>query len=132
MTSHFLTRHCIPLLVSIGLCGCAAIVPVEQARLAPLSAQASVAVLVLSRSVEVRLSTGYGRVLPAGSRWKPVGVLPQGMVYQRLGDVFSIEGRHVHEAYLVVKSSVLQGFYLPGESSFSRLNLPVSLPLGAS
>jgi hypothetical protein len=128
MTSNFLARHCIPVLISIGLGGCAATVPVEQAHLAPLSAQASATLLVLSHAVEISLSTGYGRTLPAGSRWKPVGLLPQGMVYQRLGDVFSIEGRHVHEAYLVVKGSVLQGFYLPGESSFSPLHLTVSLP----
>ena len=128
MTSHFLARHCIPLLISVGLGGCASTFPVEQAHMAPLSAQASATVLVLSRAVEIRLSTGYGRTLPAGSRWQAVGLLPQGIVYKRLGDVFSIEGRHVHEAYLVVKGSVLQGFYLPGESSFSPLNPSVSLP----
>jgi hypothetical protein len=77
------------------------------------------------------MRTGYSRTLLAGSRWVAVGRLPQGTVYRRLDGVFSIEGRHVHEAYLVVKESALHGFYLPGEANFSPLSPPVSLTLGA-
>jgi len=42
--------------------------------------------------------------------------------------VFAIEGRNVHEAYLVVRSDTLHGFYLPGEGNFSALSPSLSLP----
>lgn len=103
----------------------------EPARLAPVAAEKSAAVLKLARDASITLSTGYTRTLPADSQWQSVGTLPQGMVYRRVGDVFSIEGRHVHEAYLVVNGTALQGFYLPGEASYSPLTPSVSLPLGA-
>jgi hypothetical protein len=106
-------------------------IPSEPARLTPTPAEKSAAVLTLARDVDIRLSTGYRRTLPAGSGWQSVGSLPQGTVYRRAGDIFSIEGRHVHEAYLVVNGAALQGFYLPGEASYSPLTPSVSLPLGA-
>ncbi len=103
----------------------------EPARLAALPTQGDARQLILSRDTEIRLSTGYSRSLPQGSRWKPVGTLPQGTVYQRVDGVFSIEGRQVHEAYLVIKGAALLGFYLPGEARLSPLNPSVLLPLGA-
>jgi hypothetical protein len=113
------------------LCACAFTVPAEPARLARLPAGPAASSVVLARDTELRLSTGYTRTLPANSRWQAIGLLPQGTVYQRIDGVFSIEGRHVHEAYLVVHESALRGFYLPGEASFAPLTPSVSLPLGA-
>jgi hypothetical protein len=112
------------------LTGCAAMVPSQPARLAPLVSQAT-APLSVNRDVEIKLSTGYSRTVPAGSRWRAIGLLPEGVVYQRSDDVFTIEGHHVHEAYLVIKGGTLEGFYLAGESSYSPLLPPVSLTLGA-
>ena len=106
-------------------------VPSEPARLTPLSSEPSAATIALASDSTIRLSTGYSRTLAAGSRWRAVGRLPQGIVYQRVDGVFTIEGHHVHEAYLVVEGSTLQGFYLAGESNFSPLVPTVSLPLGA-
>jgi hypothetical protein len=37
-------------------------------------------------------------------------------------DVFTVEGSHIHEAYLVVDSGTLVGFYLPAEQSYSKLD----------
>lgn len=85
--------------------------------------------IVLTRQVEVRLPTSYTRVLAEGSRWRKVGTVPQGQVFRAVDTVFTIEGRHVHEAYLVIAqpSLMLVGFYLPGESTFSTLSAPVPL-----
>ncbi|WP_234480884.1 hypothetical protein [Paraburkholderia nemoris] len=44
--------------------------------------------------------------------------------------MFTIEGRQVHEAYLVVAKGSLVGFYLPGEAHFSPLDKPVPVMLG--
>lgn len=118
-------------LAALLLCACAFAVPTEPAHFAPLAAGAPAPSISLARDAELRLSTGYSRTLPANSRWRAVGTLPQGTVYQRVDGVFSIEGRHVHEAYLVVKESALRGFYLPGEASFTPLSPFVLLPLGA-
>lgn len=108
------------------LVACAPAVRVTPAQLARLaSAQADV---VVAADVPVQLSTGYTRTIPARSRWRAVGTLAQGIVYQPVDAVFAIEGRNVHEAYLVLQSGQLQGFYLPGESHYSPLSKPISLP----
>ena len=114
-----------------ALAGCAARVPVMVAELTPLQ-DARLAPLVITAEVPVRLSTGYTRPIPAGSRWQAVGRLPQGEVFQPVGSVYAIEGRDIHEAYLVVRAGILQGFYLPGESRYSPLPSPIPLPLGAT
>lgn len=80
--------------------------------------------------LEIRLPTGYGRQIPASSRWLPAGRLSEGHVYRPVDLVFSIEGQQVHEAWLVVRNGVLQGFYLPAEARFSLLDPPVQLPKG--
>jgi hypothetical protein len=114
------------------LAACAAAVPALPAQFTAVVPSQAPALLVLQAAATVRLTTGYTRDLPAGGRWRAVGSLPQGTVYSPVGTVFSIEGRHVHEAYLVIKDGVLNGFYLPAESAFSPLALPLTLTLGAS
>lgn len=119
------------LLLAAILAGCAAPVPVEPANLVQRSATASPAAIQIAAAKEVLLPTGYRRTLPINSRWQHVGAIRQGAVYRPVDGVFSIEGRHTHEAYLVVAGGTLQGFYLPAESAFSPLPEPVSLSLGA-
>jgi hypothetical protein len=46
-----------------------------------------------------------------------------------MNDVFTIEGAHIHEAYLVVDAGdQLVGFYLPAEQAFSPM-MPIALKL---
>ncbi len=78
----------------------------------------------------VGLDTGYSRTLAAKSVWSRVGRLPQGEVYRPVGTIFTIEGRQVHEAYLVIRDKTLVGFYLPGEQNYSPLSTAVPLDLG--
>jgi hypothetical protein len=113
-------------LLSLLLAGCASPVQVAPASLVPLSAPA--ADFLVDSDVPIRLSTGYTRTLPAQSRWRAIGSLPQGTVYQPVNTVFAVEGRQVHEAYLVMQGKALQGFYLPGEGNFSPLAPPQTLP----
>ena len=75
--------------------------------------------LEIAQDTEVRVSANYNRILPGGSRWRYVGQVAQGAVYRRADGVFTVEGAHVHEAYLVVAGQELVGFYLPVEKSFS-------------
>lgn len=109
------------------LAACAAPVPVRPAD-SLASPPAATPDLHFPTAWPVRLSTGYIRDVPARSQWRAAGSLPQGVVYRPLNTVFAIEGRHVHEAWLVVQAGALQGFYLPAEGNFSPLTPPASLP----
>jgi hypothetical protein len=117
----------------LWLAACAPMVPSSPALLENSPAAASApAQIVLERDVDLRLSTGYSRTLPAASVWRRVGRLPQGDVYRPIGIAFALEGRQVHEAYLVVSGSILRGFYLPAESAYSPLVSEIPLPLKAT
>lgn len=117
----------VPVCLALLLAGCAAEVPVAPAQLQPL--QAARPNIRVATDTAIHLPTGRSRLLPAGSAWQAAGTLPQGVVYRPVGTVFMIVGRNVHEAYLVLQGSSLQGFYLPGEGNYSPLPTPVSLPL---
>lgn len=124
-----LARPGMMLAAAFLLAACAAQVPVRPAQLLPLNAPAPE--IVVQQQAALRLSTHYERILPAGGRWQAVGALPQGVVYRPVDTVFTIEGKQVHEAYLVVQGGALQGFYLPGEGNFSPLVPSVPLSIGA-
>lgn len=110
--------------LALLLCGCAVQQTVTQ--MTPVAAGAQTE-YVLAAPVELQLNTGYQRSLKQGSRWLNVGRVPQGDVYKPYMDVFTVEGAHIHEAYLVVDGSQLVGFYLPAERSYSHLGHKVPL-----
>lgn len=83
----------------------------------------------LSKDVDVKLDTAYTRSLKTGSQWTRIGRISQGDVYRPYKDVFTIEGGHIHEAYLVVANDKLVGFYLPYERGFSSLQQSIFLTL---
>lgn len=104
--------------LAVVLCSCA----VQQTpTLISLSPTVDMPELTLSSPLELKLSTGYQRTLKQGSRWTRIGSVPQGDVYKPYRDVFTIEGAHMHEAYLVVEKGMLVGFYLPAERSYADL-----------
>ena len=104
--------------LSAVLCACA----VQQtATLISLVPAGDSAAVTLSSPLELQLRTGYHRTLKQGSSWTRIGSVPQGDVYKPYRDVFTIEGAHIHEAYLVVDKGMLVGFYLPAERSYTDL-----------
>jgi hypothetical protein len=111
------------LLLGACLAGALAACAVQQAgtTLAPM-VEGELAQRTLDASIELQLNTGYRRTLKQGSRWTRIGRVPQGDVYKPYMDVFTVEGSHIHEAYLVVDSGTLVGFYLPAEQSYSKLD----------
>ena len=118
------------LTVCVALCGCAPAVPVQDAQLSAIPASPKVTIRIVQQEVTIRLASGFVRKIAAQSRWRAVGNLPQGQVLRPIDTVFTIEGRQIHEAYLVVSDDNLVGFYLPGEAHFSTLIKPISLKLG--
>ncbi|WP_257010240.1 hypothetical protein [Burkholderia ubonensis] len=113
---------------TFALGGCAPAIPVQDAHFA--ASASTNPVRIVRQEVTVRLSSGYTRRIAEGSQWRDVGSLPQGHVFRAVNTVFAIEGRQVHEAYLVLSGDALVGFYLPGESHFSPLDSPLPLQLG--
>jgi len=118
------------LAASLLVAACAASVPAVPVTFAAAQPGRAGYDVEVRQATIIKLGTGYSRELPLRSRWRPVGSIAQGTVYQPVGTVFSIEGRNVHEAYLVIKDGALQGFYLPGESNFSPLQPSLPLTLG--
>ena len=95
-TQHF------GLILALSLTACAA-VKHSQARLQPLAVSAQPALRVLAQDTRLTFDTGYTRTLKAGSSWRAAGAVDQGEVYRPVGDVFTVEGAHIHEAWLVVQ-----------------------------
>ncbi len=100
------------------------------ASIEPTMDAASARAIQLRTPAVIKLDTGYIRTLANKSVWKPIGRLPQGIVYRPVGTIFTIEGQQVHEAYLVVRDKTLVGFYLPGEQNYSPLSTVVPLNFG--
>ena len=85
--------------------------------------------LTLVNQVEVRFDSGYERTLRNGTRFKEVGRIPQGTVLQPVDTIFTVEGRHVHEAYPVIDDAKIVGFYLPVEAAYTPLSIPTAIQL---
>ncbi|MBY4732252.1 hypothetical protein M4D49_13035 [Cupriavidus pauculus] len=118
------------LIALVALAGCAPMIQSAPVDLTPLTESAATPAIRFENNADLRLDTGYTRMLASSSIWKPVGRLPQGTVYRPAGTVFTIEGRQVHEAYLVIQDKQLVGFYLPGEQTYSPLSTAVPITTG--
>ena len=83
----------------------------------------------LTSEATLDIGFGYRRVLKAGTRWRCVGRLPQGDVFTTSDQILTVEASNVHEAYIVVESRNLVGFYLPVEKAFSPLRQRTELAM---
>jgi len=109
------------------LAGCATPINAQRVEFTPYGKGAAVQQVRMLHTVDVMLDSRYRRQIQQNSLWRLRGVVPQGSVYSAENAVFTIEGRQVHEAYLVLSGTALVGFYLPGEFNFSPLSVPLSL-----
>lgn len=113
-----LARHAFAALLVAAVSGCAS---VAQSPAVLQAAPSAPPVMTLAQPLNLSLDTGFHRDVAAGSRWQLAGRISQGAVYQAVGNVFTVEGAHIHEAYLVVDDNAVVGFYLPAERGFSPL-----------
>lgn len=124
-------RHCsqkIMLLIMAGvLTGCAAAIDQSGPRdVVKLSATENQRI-IFERNENILLESGYERTIRQGTTWHLVGRISEGDVFRPVDTVFTIEGRDNHEAYLVLRGSELQGFYLPTEETFSPMTIKIKL-----
>jgi hypothetical protein len=112
----------------LALAGCASEVvrhPVETLQ----PAQSPPRAVRLVEPARFVLDAGYERRLAAGTSFVEFGRISQGEVYRPTSTVITVEGAHIHEAYLVLRENRVVGFYLPAEKSFSPLSQPIPLQL---
>jgi hypothetical protein len=101
--------------------GCASEVT-RQTIEAPASAPEAGKRFTLSQPASFRLDSGYSRTVAANTEFAGVGRIGQGLVFRPVDTVLTVEGKHMHEAYAVVRDGTLVGFYLPVEKAFSPLS----------
>jgi hypothetical protein len=87
---------------------------------------------VLEKELNVNLDTGYKRKLKVNTNWTYAGTISLGDVFRTGDQVLTVEGSNIHEAYIVVSSGKLVGFYLPVERTFCPLSEQKSLAMGVS
>ena len=107
--------------------GCALPLPQHSAKLRPISGGEQI--VTLTGSVTVVSPTTIKKVLAKGSRWQLLGTVPQGKVYKPLTQVLTIESQHQYEAYIVVSSGQVVGFYLPVPETFVLAEKPSKWPI---
>jgi hypothetical protein len=104
----------------VVLGGCAPAVMQEPAgELQPAATQREFRVL---EETAVSLSTGYKTRIKPRTTWRLVGSIVQGDVYKSADQVLAVEGKDVHEAYLVLVGDELIGFYLPVERTIAPVS----------
>jgi len=118
----------IALAACIGLAACAAEVVRHPSPLAGHAASAQ-RTHVLDNAVALRLDSRYVRHLAPGTEFVEIGTLREGRVLKPLNTTLTVEGKHMHEAFVVVRDDRLVGFYLPAEQSFAPLSQTVPVTL---
>ena len=93
------------------------------------AASANVRPFTLTSDATLDIGYGYRRVLSAGTRWRCVGRVQQGDVFTTSDQVLTVEASNVQEAYIVIESRNLVGFYLPVEKTFSPLRQRTELAM---
>ena len=87
------------------------------------AAQPSKSTFRLEEEITVDLGTGYSRTLRSGTTWVHVGEIKEGGVFKTNDQILTVEASNIYEAYIVVSSDNLVGFYLPVEKTFSPLDV---------
>jgi hypothetical protein len=114
-------RRCCWLIVwlsALAFAGCAPEVVRRPTQITPI-AEGSGGTIEILNDTSITVGPGYQRTISRGSVWTKIGRLEEGEVYKPVDLVFTVEGAHVHEAYLVLDGDRVVGFYLPVERAFS-------------
>jgi len=101
----------------LGLVACAPEIVRQPTQLVPTEQPGDTIEIVENASISV--GPGYQRVIARGSVWTRIGRSVEGEVFKPVDRVFTVEGAHIHEAYLVLDGDRVVGFYLPVERAFS-------------
>ena len=87
------------------------------------------AFFVLKETVRVGIGTGFSTKLHKNTKWICVGFIPQGNVFNTRDQIVTVEGSNIFEAFIVMHTKYLVGFYLPVEGTYCPLNRPIKLKI---
>ena len=93
------------------------------------STQLSKSSFELLDEVNISLYGGYSRKLKKGTIWHYVGTISYGDIFKTDDQILTVEASNIYEAYIVITSSKIVGFYLPVEKTFSPVSNPKELKL---
>lgn len=84
---------------------------------------------VLTQDTTVGLGTGFPTRLRRDTRWRCIGTVEAGQVYQTTDQIVTVEASNIHEARVVLRGHELVGFYLPVERRLAPVEpaLPLSI-----
>ena len=119
MRQGFLRWMLMMSLGGLGLVACAPEIVRQPTQLVPTEQPGDTIEIVENASISV--GPGYQRVIARGSVWTRIGRSVEGEDFKPVDRVFTVEGAHIHEAYLVLDGDRVVGFYLPVERAFSRV-----------
>jgi len=105
-------------LLGLGLSACAPEVVRRPTQVMPMADEPGASIEIVENA-SISVGPGYQRVIDRGSVWTRVGRSVEGDVFKPVDRVFTVEGAHIHEAYLVLDGDRVVGFYLPVERAFS-------------
>jgi hypothetical protein len=114
----FARRLFVAALGAFGLVACAPEIVRRPTELMPLTEQAGGTIEIVE-DTSISVGPGYRRVIGRGSVWTRIGRSAEGEIFKPADRVFTVEGAHIHEAYLVLDGDRIVGFYLPVERAFS-------------
>lgn len=127
-TQNLVVRLFLLCLFSFLYSGCAFdLVNIDQSPTKFQSGQESKSQFQLEEEVKVSFAMGFSTVLKNGTKWNHIGSIPEGDVYRTDDQIVTVEASNIYEAYIVVSSARLLGFYLPVESSYAPLSEPEEL-----
>ena len=129
---HMDRRRVLTISLTLAACmaiaGCATDLSRRLSKFDPLPSGQRARVIRVDQDARITWeSIAFERTVKAGSQWRELGRVSEGTVFRPLDGPFTIEGAHVHEAYLVLSGQTLVGFYLPVEGSFVDAKPPVVL-----
>lgn len=78
-------------------------------------------VLFTTLPIVIDIGNGYTRNIPQGMELRAVGGIPQGAVYKPTNQTLTLEGKHIHEVYVVVQAKKIVGFFMPVERAYVAL-----------
>ncbi len=84
---------------------------------------------VLDKAVESSPVNGWSVHLISGSKWIDLGSTDQGEVFKPVNTVVNVPGVENFEGYIVVRSGIWVGFWLPYEKAFSPLTQQIPITL---
>jgi len=83
----------------------------------------------LDEGAKITLKEGFASELKKGTNWRQTGQIDQGNVFHTTEQLVTVEASNQHEADLVLRGTMVVGFFLVVERTFTPASRPVEIKL---